>query len=278
MDLKGGTGLVTGAGGGIGRALAIALANRGMHLALVDINDANLVDTARLAARSGLRLTCHRVDVADRDAIMALPATIQREHGGLDLLVNNAGVALGGTFEEVDERDFDWLFSINFFGVVRMTRAFLPMLHGGREARIVNLSSIFGIIATPGQTAYTASKFAVRGFSESLRHELAKTGIGITTVHPGGVATAIASSAKVPPGTPAHEAERQKKRFAAALKLPPEKAAAAIVAGIERRRPRIVIGNDARIAAFCERVSPVGYWSILKRLGRRADRHKKAGA
>ena len=277
MDLKGGTGLVTGASGGIGRALAIALADRGMHLALVDIDEANLVDTARLAARPGLRLTCHGLDVGDRDAIMALPATIQREHGGLDLLVNNAGVALGGTFEQVDETDFDWLFSINFFGVVRMTRAFLPMLHGSREARIVNLSSIFGIIATPGQTAYTASKFAVRGFSESLRHELAGTGIGVTTIHPGGVATAIARSARMPPGTPAHEAERHKRRFAAALKLPPEKAAAAIVAGIEAGRPRIVVGNDAKIAAFFERVSPVGYWSILRRLGKRADDHEKAG-
>ena len=277
MDMKGGTGLITGAGGGIGRALAVALADRGMHLALVDINEANLVDTAQLAGRPGLRLTWHRLDVGDRDAIMALPATIRREHGGLDLLVNNAGVALGGAFEEVDEKDFDWLISINFFGVVRMTRAFLPMLHGSRDARIVNLSSIFGIIATPGQTAYTASKFAVRGFSESLRHELAGTGIGITTIHPGGVATSIAASAKVPPGTSAHDAERQKKRFAAALKMPPEKAAAAIVAGIEAGRPRVVIGNDAKMAAFFERVSPVGYWPILRRLGKRAET-KKAGA
>lgn len=278
MELGGRTGLITGGGGGIGRALAVALADKGMHLALVDIDEGGLAETARLAGRPGLRLTCHRLDVSDRDAIMELPATIQSEHGGLDLLVNNAGVAIGGTFEQVDEKDFDWLFSINFFGVVRMTRAFLPMLHRGSAARIVNLSSIFGIIATPGQTAYTASKFAVRGFSESLRHELAGTTVGITTVHPGGVATAIASSARTPPGTPADEAERQKKRFATALRMPPAQAAAIIVAGIEAGRPRIVVGNDAKVAAFLERMSPVGYWSILRRLGGTADRHKGAGA
>ena len=278
MELKGHIGLITGAGGGIGRALAVALADKGMHLALIDINEAGLAETERLAGRPGLRLTRHKLDVSDRVAIMALPAEIEREHGGLDLLVNNAGVAIGGTFEQVDEADFDWLFSINFYGVVRMTRAFLPMLHRSSAARIVNLSSIFGIIATPGQTAYTASKFAVRGFSESLRHELAETAIGISTVHPGGVATAIASSARTPPGTPGDEAERQKKRFATALKMPPAKAAAIIVAGIEAGRPRIVVGNDAKIAAFFERVTPVGYWSILRRIGGTGDRHKGAGA
>ncbi len=132
-----------------------------------------------------------------------LPHRYAAGHRGVDLLVNNAGVALGGTFEEVAEADFEWLFEINFWGVVRMTRAFLPLLRRSEEARIVNLSSVYGLIAPPGQTAYAASKFAVRGFSNALRHELAGTSIGVTVVHPGGVATAIANSARtseqVPP-------------------------------------------------------------------------------
>src|SRR6202040_1171273 len=118
-------------------------------------------------------------------------------HPGVDILVNNAGVALGGTFEQTAEDDFEWLFAINFWGVVRMTRAFLPLLHNSEEARIVNLSSLFGLIAPPGQTAYSASKFAVRGFSMALSHELAGTNIGVTTVHPGGVATSIAKNARM---------------------------------------------------------------------------------
>ena len=197
-----------------------------MHLALADIDEAGLAETARRAsdgAPSGRRISRHRLDVADRDAIGALPAIIRATHKGLDILINNAGVAVGGTFEEIAEDDFDWLFSINFFGVVRMTRAFLPMLRESDDARIVNISSLFGLIATPGQTAYTASKYAVRGFSESLRHELAASHVGITTVHPGGVATAIAKNARAPKGAPPEETERQKRAFAALLKLPPER-------------------------------------------------------
>ena len=258
MQLKGNIGLITGAGSGIGRALAVVLAGRGMHLALADIDEAGLAETARLAAKPGLRLTNHRLDVSDRHAVAALPAAVRDAHGGLDLLVNNAGVAIGGTFEQVSEADFDWLMSINFFGVVTLTRAFLPMLRRSTEARIVNMSSIFGIIATPGQTAYTASKFAVRGFSESLRHELDGSTVGVTTVHPGGVATSIAARARTPADLPADEAERHKKQFAAALKMPPEHAAAFIVAGVEKNRPRIIVGNDARIASAFERMIQSG--------------------
>ena len=272
MRLQDQTALITGAGGGIGRALAVALAVRGMHLALADIDEVGLAETARRVAGAGRRGTSHRLDVSDRAAVAALPAAIRDAHGGLDLLVNNAGVAIGGTFEQVSEADFDWLMAINFFGVVTMTRAFLPMLRHSDAARIVNLSSIFGIIATPGQAAYTASKFAVRGFSESLRHELAGSSVGVTTVHPGGVATSIAASARVPAGTSAEEAAANKKAFAAALTLSPEKAAATIVAGIEKDRVRILVGNDAKIAAATERMSPVGYWPILQRLRKRSPR------
>jgi NADP-dependent 3-hydroxy acid dehydrogenase YdfG len=162
---------VTGAASGIGRSLAEVLARRRCHLALADIDDAGLQRTAELIAMPGLRVSCHRIDVADAEAVARFPPIVQASHPGVDLLFNNAGVALGGSFEQVSEGDFEWLFGINFRGVVRMTRAFLPLLKVSDDARLVNVSSVFGLMGVPGQTAYAASKFAVRGFSESLRHE-----------------------------------------------------------------------------------------------------------
>ncbi len=197
MKLAQKTAVVTGAAGGIGRAIAVSLSRRGCNLALADVNEAGLAETARLASGGGLRISGHRLDVADRAAVAAFPNIVLADHPGVDVLVNNAGVALGGTFEQVSPEDFEWLFDINFWGVVRMTRAFLPLLKRSDKARIVNLSSIFGIVAPPGQTAYSASKFAVRGFSNALGHELAGTQVGVTVVHPGGVATSIADNARI---------------------------------------------------------------------------------
>ena len=188
LKLAGRTAVVTGAAGGIGRGIALALARRGCHVALADIDEAALArTTAEIAGQESarsLRVSHYRLDVANRAAVAALPAQMMAAHGAVDILVNNAGVALGGTFLEIAESDFDWLLGINFWGVVQMTRAFLPLLSNSEEARIVNVSSLFGLIAPPGQTAYAASKFAVRGFSESLRHELADTRIGVTWCTP----------------------------------------------------------------------------------------------
>jgi len=264
MTLAGKTAVITGAAGGIGRALAVSLARRGCHLALADIDETGLAETAALASGPGLGVTCHRLDVADRRAVADFPGAALAAHPGVDLLVNNAGVALGGDFEQVAEADFEWLFDINFWGVVRMTRAFLPALKASAEARIVNISSLFGLIAPPGQTAYSASKFAVRGFSESLRHELAGTRIGVTTVHPGGVATSIARNARMSVTVTDTERARMERRFQRLLTMPPERAAEIIVSGIERRRPRIIVGRDAKLAALLERLMPVGYWNLLR--------------
>ncbi|HEX6624206.1 MAG TPA: SDR family NAD(P)-dependent oxidoreductase, partial [Pyrinomonadaceae bacterium] len=205
MRLEGRTAVITGAAGGIGRAIAVSLARRGCHLALADIDEAGMADTADLVRGDGVRVSRHRLDVADRAAVADLPAQVAAEHAGADLLVNNAGVAVGGTFEQVSEEDFEWLFEINFWGVVRMTRAFLPLLRASGDARVVNLSSVFGLVAPPEQVAYAASKFAVRGFSEALRHELEGSGVGVTVVHPGGVATSIAEKARVPAGVSEEE-------------------------------------------------------------------------
>ena len=265
MRIAGRTAVVTGAASGIGRGIALALAKRGCNLALADLDETGLAETAAMAA--GVRVTTHRLDVADREAVAAFPAVVTAQHGGAQLLFNNAGVACGGTFEQVSEADFEWLMNINFYGVVRMTRAFLPLLRAADEARIVNISSIFGIIAPPGQTAYSASKFAVRAFSESLRRELEAEGstVGVTVVHPGGVATSIAKSARPPAGVNSADLEAQKERFDKFLRMPPEQAGETIVAGAEAGRARVIVGNDARFMALLERLAPVSYWKILER-------------
>jgi NAD(P)-dependent dehydrogenase (short-subunit alcohol dehydrogenase family) len=271
MQLRGRTAIITGAASGIGRAVAQSLAQRGCHLALADVNEAGLEETARGCA-TGTRITCYRFDVSERQAIAAFPDVVRSAHGRIDLLVNNAGVALGGRFEQVAEADFDWLIAINFFGVVRMTRAFLPLLKASDDARIVNMSSIFGIIAPPGQTAYCASKFAVRGFSESLRHELKDTNVGVTVVHPGGVATSIARNARVPQTMTREEFRAAVGPVEAQLKLPPALAAEAIVGAVERRQARVIVGSDAKFAVMIERMAPVANWEWLQRLRARAQR------
>jgi NAD(P)-dependent dehydrogenase (short-subunit alcohol dehydrogenase family) len=241
MKLKNRVAVITGAGSGIGRATALALARRGCHVALADISHDMLLQTAELAGTFGARVSCHPLDVADRDAVRALPGNVHAAHGRIDLLVNNAGVALGGTFEQISEENFEWLMDINFYGVVRMTRAFLPFLRASDDARIVNVSSLYGLVSPPGQTAYCASKFAVRGFSNALRHELESTPVAVTVVHPGGVATSIAKSARAPGDAPAEEIARQKAQSQKMLRMPPDKAGEIIVRGIERRQPRILV-------------------------------------
>lgn len=268
MKLDGRVAVITGAGSGIGRGLALALAKRGCALALADVSQARLSETAALIR--GVQTSMHRLDVADREACLALPQAVLAEHGRADILVNNAGVAIGGTFEQVDEADFDWLMEVNFRAVVRLTRAFLPHLRAQDEARIVNVSSLFGLIAPPGQTAYCAAKFAVRGFSESLRRELEEAGspVGVTVVHPGGVNTGIARNARPPRHVSNEEAaliDSEKERFQKFLRMDPAKAGEIIAEAIARNRPRVLVGGDARLAGLIERIMPVNYWTLLKR-------------
>ncbi|RFC66520.1 SDR family NAD(P)-dependent oxidoreductase [Fulvimarina endophytica] len=264
------TALVTGAASGIGRAIAVSLAERGAALALADIDEAGLAATRGLL-RPGTHATLHPIDLADKDAIAALPGAVMAEHRSVDLLFNVAGVAIGGSFEQVDANDFDWLMEINFFGTVRMVRAFLPVLRQASEAQVVNISSIYGIISPPGQAAYSASKFAVRGFSNALRHELRRTSIGVSVVHPGGVATEIANSARLPTGVDEEETARQLARMNRMLKMPASKAAEIIVEGVAKRRSRILVGTDAKVAAVLERLMPVSYMKTLDWLMRRAS-------
>ena len=265
MNLAGRTAVVTGAGSGIGRAIAVTLAARRCHLALADIDEAGLQGTHRLLEGRGVEVSLHRLDVADQNAVAAFPDVVAQRHDKVELLFNNAGVAVGGSFEEVSESDFQWLFNINFWGVVRMTRAFLPVLRQSDEARIVNISSLFGLISPPGQTAYCASKFAVRGFSNALRFELEGSTVSLTVVHPGGVATSIAKNSRKPDGRSAAEVAAAIARIERMLRMPPEKAGEIIVRGVAKGKARILVGADARICSLLERLMPVSYWRLLNR-------------
>ena len=267
MQLQGKTALVTGAGSGIGRAISISLAKRGCNLALSGLNLDSLRETQMLAGEA-VTTSLHVADVTDKQAIAELPKAVMQTHLGVDILVNNAGVALGGNFSEVTDEDFEWVINTNFWGVVRMTRAFLPLLLASQEARLVTISSIFGIISFPGQAAYSASKFAVRAFSNSLRHELAHTRIGVSVVYPGGVKTNIANDARIPASFSPERIEKELRDTNASLIMPPCIAGEIIVKGIEREKTRIVVGKDARLGILLERLFPETYLSVARRFGR----------
>jgi len=264
FPLRDAVAVVTGAAGGIGAALTLELASRGCHLALVD-RDRDALAAVVTAAKRSVAVSAHVADVADPAAATSLRDAVLAEHGRVSVLVNNAGVALIGRFEELEIAEMEWLFAVNFWGTVRMCKAFVPALRREPAARIVNLSSIFGVVAPAGQTAYAASKFAVRGFSEALRHELENTGIGVTTVHPGYVRTAIARSARVAAGTDPNEAAERIANFERMTGLTAEQAAQRIVVGIERRQKRILIGRDAVRLDWMARILPVSYWPLMKR-------------
>jgi short-subunit dehydrogenase len=269
---------VTGAASGIGRALALELAARGCDLALADRDEAGLQTVAAEIAKAHSRkVTVHRVDVGEPQQIEAFAQAATSAHPSLNIVINNAGVALLGQFSEIDQAQMDWLMNINFWGVVHSTRAFLPHLSRQPEAHIVNLSSIFGIVAPPGQAAYAASKFAVRGFSEALRHELqtAASPVRLSVVHPGGVATNIARNSRTGVGMTDNARRAQSiERFENAAKTTPAAAALRIIAGIESNAPRILIGNDARFMDLLQRIRPGTYWAVL---ARRLEKMAQAG-
>lgn len=263
--LCGGVAAITGAAGGIGAALARDLAARGMHLALADRRAQDLEATAQACRACGVTVSTHVLDVTDRAACAAWPQQVLDAHGRVTVLVNNAGVALAGDFMHLAAEDFDWLMAVNFEAVVRLSRAFLPLLAREPAAQLVNISSVFGILAPPGQSAYCAAKFAVRGFSEALRHELAMAGspVAVTIVHPGGVRTGIAESARRATVLSPHQRFIAEGGWKHLMTLPPEVAGKAIADAIERRVPRLLIGADARVGERLQRLMPVRYWSLL---------------
>lgn len=265
--------MVTGAASGIGRALAVRLAQERMSVALCDVNARELEATAAaartLADTAGCHVTTHVADVGDASQMEAFSRNVVAAHGRVTLLVNNAGVSLHGTFDEVPLDDIRWLMQVNFWGVIYGTKTFLPILRHESRAHIVNVSSVFGMIAPAGQIAYSASKFAVRGFTEALRHELDGSSVGVSCVHPGGIRTRIAMDGRMGSRT-----QGKREDFAAMFdrvaKHSPEFAAEKIVQGVKRDKARILIGSEAYAIDAVARLMPGSYWKLAKRRASRA--------
>jgi short-subunit dehydrogenase len=270
FSFAGRTCVLTGAASGIGAALALNLAKRRAVLVLIDRDADGLARVAELARNMGATdVDTYVIDLSDGGDRLDLAAEVASRHGGADLLINNAGVALTGTFEQVSMADFDWLMEINLRAVVRMTKAFLPQLLNRPGSHLVNVSSLFGLIAPPMQVAYATSKFGVRGFTEALRHELAGR-VGVTVVHPGGIKTNIVANARISGPDPGGEQAARARAFAeAALTMPPEEAAQLIAAAIQARKPRLVISRLAKAVDVVARLTPSRYWDVNRRLTRR---------
>lgn len=256
---------ITGAASGIGRALALELASHGAHLAICDVDEAGLAQTARDAIARGAKVSQARVDVAERAAVHAWADAVAAELGGVNLVFNNAGVALNGTIEEMSYEDLEWLLGINFWGVVHGTKAFLPHLIASGEGHIVNVSSVFGIIAVPTQSAYHAAKFAVRGYTECLREELELAGhpVSATCVHPGGIQTNIVRNARLTTSAGGPSRDDAIAQFDRAARTSPEKAARRILLGVQRNERRVLIGADARVIDWIQRLFPTAYQRLM---------------
>ncbi|BBH69011.1 short-chain dehydrogenase [Actinoplanes sp. OR16] len=260
------TAVLTGAASGIGEHLAYGLGHRGSNLVLVDVDAPRLTAVAdRIrSAHPGVTVQTIVADLSDRSTVESLATQIRGSAGDIGLLLNNAGIALGGRFDQVSVEQFETVMNVNFRAPMLLTHALLPALRDG--SHLVNVSSLFGLIAPPGQSAYAASKFALRGLSESLRAELAENGIGVTTVHPGGIRTRIAESALVGVDVPESEIEPNRKLFAALLSYPPDKAAEQILHAVAARKARLLISTSAKVPDLLARLLPVGHARIVRAL------------
>lgn len=269
--------VITGAASGIGRALAIRLSRENIAgLAISDVNETGLHETFAAVEKFGGKVSKHVVNVADKSEMERFAAEVSAAHSRVTHLVNNAGVGLLGTFEQISLDDFEWLMSVNFWGVVYGCKFFLPILKEQKKAHIINISSVFGFIAPPEQTAYCASKFAVRGFTEALRHELESTNVRVSTVHPGGIKTNIARNSRVGAETPEEYKQEGVKFFDQVAQTSAEAAAAAILRGIKAENPRILIGRDAHAINYIQRIFPKSYLKVFEKLaGHRLDLRKK---
>jgi len=255
--VRGKIGVITGAGSGIGRALALQLNREGCELYLSDINGESLEETLRLLSSKDVPANGQVLDVADKARMHAWAEQIATDRGHVDIVINNAGVALIATVEASNYENLEWLMGINFWGVVYGTQAFLPLLRRSKQGHLVNISSVFGLIGVPTQSAYNAAKFAVRGYTEALRQEMHGTNVHVCCVHPGGIKTNIARAARG--DDTVMSAEARGSEFERLARTTPEVAAQKIVAAIEKRKPRLLIGLDAAIISLLCRLFPVSY-------------------
>ena len=265
---------ITGAGSGIGRALAVEFASRGAHLALCDIDEFGLAETVARCEGRGVKVTSQRVDVSSREAMFSWADHVVAEHGKVNVIANNAGVAVASNLDTVSYEDFEWLMGINFWGVVHGTKAFLPHLKASGEGHVVNISSVFGLVSVPSQGTYNSAKFAVRGFTDALRMELdmAKCGVSATTIHPGGIKTNIARNARMDDSAAAVAGSKQEAidEFDKLAMTTPERAAKVIVNAVKRNKRRATIGPDGRAIDFVSRLpAPLVQRAIVRGAARR---------
>lgn len=258
---------ITGAGSGIGQQLAVLLAKQGCHLALSDVNEQGLLKTLELIKDMGVRATLDKVNVANLEEVRAWAEKVEQEHGSINMIFNNAGVALGSTVEGASYDELEWIVGINFWGVVYGTKEFLPRIKKTGDGHVVNISSLFGLTAQPTQSAYNATKFAVRGFTESLRQELdiENCGVSALCVHPGGIRTNIANAAKMNDSLRAlgMSPEKSARSFNKLLRCPPEEAARQILEAVQKDKRRLLIGNDAKAIDLIQRILPTGYQRVI---------------
>ena len=278
QQFQGKVAAITGAGSGIGRGLALALAGRGAHLALSDIDDAGLAETVALVEQStgvsgAVKVASSLVDVTDRDAVDAWATSVVEEFGKANLIFNNAGVALSANVGAMSYDNFRWLMDINFWGVVHGTLGFLPHLKASGDGHVINISSVFGLLGIPSQSAYNSAKFAVRGFTDALRTELdiENCRVSATTIHPGGIRTNIARNARFEfaEHEEAIDAEQAAVDFEKFTRTTPDKAAELIVGAVEKNKRRALIGPDAHVFDAAARISPRGaQWALGKLVAR----------
>lgn len=254
--------VITGAGSGIGRSLALQLNARGCRLYISDINPESLAETARLLSRQDVPCDQQQLDVADRAAMHTWADRIGAERDSVDIVINNAGVGLADRVDEMSYDNLDWMMGVNFWGVVQGSMAFLPLLKQAPQGHLVNISSMFGLIGVPTQSAYNAAKFAVRGFTESLRQEMRGSRVHVCCVHPGGIATDIARHSRG--GSLDISPDERDARFRKMARTSPESAAAQILKAVERKKHRLLIGLDAKLVSLVSRLFPVRYPHILQ--------------
>lgn len=264
--------VITGAGSGIGQALAIACAGEGARVAISDIDQAGLAATLHAIKDRGGVATARRLDVADRDAVYAYADEVVADYGVVHLLVNNAGVSLTGDLVDLDDADLEWIVGVNFWGVVHGSRAFLPHLIASGDGHLVTISSLFGLVSIPGQSAYNATKFAVRGLTEAIREEMLVAGhpVGVTVVHPGGVKTGIVrngrASSQIDLAQVAAEFDVELARTTA------DRAAATILRAVRRNQPRVLVGVDAHAVHQFARIIGARYQDVVAGVVRRRAR------
>lgn len=258
---------ITGAGSGIGQQLAVLLAKEGCHLSLSDVNETGLLQTFELIKNLDVCVTIKKLDVSSLDVIQVWADETIKDYGFVNMIFNNAGVALASTVEGATYEELEWIMNINFWGVVYGTKTFLPLIKQTGDGHIINISSLFGLTAQPTQSAYNATKFAVRGFTESLRQELdmEKCGVSALCVHPGGIKTNIANSAKMSDSVRSLgiNPDKSAKSFNKLLRCPPEDAARQILQAVKKDKRRLLIGNDAKALDLLQRLLPTGYQKVI---------------